>query len=220
FWGVYTGGQGVGFTDYTTAAHIYNSNIPFSSTGTSVYIGYPEKFREINITLSRGASAGWQGVLEYASAVDSSGNPTGWTTLRTLSDTTVGLRRSGQILFDPPADWKSSSINGTNPIYYVRIRTISDGVAPVARQILGRDYVGANGRNSGIIPAFDSSADTNHDGYLNNTEYAHRHAGMNARFVYESRALTNYGQERPPTNPASSGFRNWAIDYSKRFLQA
>src|SRR5207248_5240175 len=126
----------------------------------------------------------WHGVLEYATSVDAAGNPVGWTTFKTLSDTTLGLHGSGQITFDPPAGWKSSSINGTNPLFYVRVRTVSEGVAPVARMILCRDYVGARGRTSGVIPAFDYSADANHDGYLNTVEYSHRHAGMDARFVY------------------------------------
>jgi hypothetical protein len=90
----------------------------------------------------------------------------------------------------------------------------------VARTILGRDYVNAHGTNSGTIPAFDYSADKDHDGYLNDAEYAHRHHGMDARFVYESRDFSSYGQERPATNPAAAAFRAWAIDYSKRLLKA
>jgi len=219
FWGVYTAGPSGGMVDSTMAAHSSNT-MAFRDKGTSVYIGYPEKFREINFTLSRGASQGWRGVLEYATEVDSNGNPTGWTTLQPLSDTTKGLQNSGQILFDPPANWKTSSLNGTNPLFYVRIRTVSDGVAPVAQLILGRDYVGALGHDSGTVPAFDYSADTNHDGYLSDAEYAHRHAGMDARFVYESRALSGYGQERPPTDPANVDFRKWAIDYTQRLLKA
>ncbi|MFL5244723.1 MAG: hypothetical protein ACJ8FY_21685 [Gemmataceae bacterium] len=220
FWGVYSAAPNGGLMDSTMAAHSSNT-VAFRNQGTSVYVGSPDKFREINFTLSRGASQGWRGVLEYATAVDSKGNPTGWTTLRALSDTTNGLRNSGQILFDPPAaNWKTSSLNGTDPLFYVRIRTVANGSAPVAQLILGRDYVGANGHDSGTVPAFDYTADANHDGYLNNTEYAHRHADMDARFVYESRALSGYGQERPPTNPANLDFRKWAIDYTQRLLKA
>ena len=35
------------------------------------------------------------------------------------------------------------------------------------KAILGRDYTNARGTTSGVIPAFDSNADLNHDGYLN-----------------------------------------------------
>ena len=50
--------------------------LAFGAAGESLYLGYVEKFREINFTLTRGAAAGWTGVLEYASAVDASGSPT------------------------------------------------------------------------------------------------------------------------------------------------
>jgi hypothetical protein len=83
--------------------------------------------------------------------------------------------------------------------------------------ILGRDYVGANGTNSYVIPAFDAAADVDNDGYLNDAEYANRAPGMNARFFYESRALT-YGQMRFVTNPADAGFRSWAIQYDVGYL--
>src|SRR5439155_259109 len=74
---------------------------------------------------------------------------------------------------------------------------------------------------SGTIPAFDASADANHDGYLSDAEYARRGAGMNARFLYESRVFyPGYGQMRFVTNPASLAFRRWTIDYSTRYLGA
>jgi hypothetical protein len=44
---------------------------------------------------------------------------------------------------------------------------------------------------------------------------------MDARFVYESRAFyPAYGQNRFATNVANPQFREWAADYSYRFLQA
>jgi hypothetical protein len=219
FWGVYLGGDTPGFTDVTVAAHS-SQTVQFGGNGDSTYIGYTDKFREINFNLQSGARNGWSYVLEYATAVDASGNPTNWAPLRTVTDTTAGLAHSGRITFDPPPNWVTASLNGTNPLFYVRLRTVSDGAAPVARTILGRDYVNAHGRNSGAIPAFDYSADLNHDGYLNDAEYAHRHKGMDARFVYETRDLSGYGQERPPTNPANAAFQAWAIDYNTRVLKA
>jgi hypothetical protein len=89
----------------------------------------------------------------------------------------------------------------------------------VAAWVRGRDYVGANGGNSGTIPSFDANADRNHDGYLSDIEYKYRAPGNNARFAYESRLFyPAYGQERYATNPADGGFRNWAVDYARRFL--
>ncbi|MFL5340745.1 MAG: hypothetical protein ACJ8F7_11390 [Gemmataceae bacterium] len=222
FWSVQTGSDSR-MLDVTSLARSQSQqNITFGAAGESVVVGNTEKFREINFNLVSGASAGWTGVLEYASAVDANGNPTAWTTLRTLSDRTNGLTRSGRVTFDPPADWQTAAV-GNNParLYYVRVRTLTDGTAPVAGTILGRDYVNANGTAHGTIPAFDSSADANHDGYLSDAEYAKRQPGMDARFAYESRAFyPAYGQNRFATNVADAHFQAWAADYTFRYLQA
>ena len=91
----------------------------------------------------------------------------------------------------------------------------------MANTVLGRDYVNARGGTSGTVPAFDANADRNHDGYLSDTEYAYRRGGSDARFEYESRLFyPAYGQMRFATNPADGGFRNWAVDYARRFLAA
>src|SRR5205085_4000549 len=106
----------------------------------------------------------------------------------------------------------------------VRVRTLTGGTAPVANTILGRDYVQAiytGGSARGIIPAFDDAADVNHDGYLNNAEYARRAPGKDARFIYESRLFyPYYGQMRFVTNPDGIDVRQWAADYQYRYLQA
>ena len=70
--------------------------------------------------------------------------------------------------------------------------------------ILGREYT-----KGSTIPAFDAQADTDHDGYLNNAEYAKRRSGYDARFVYESRLFyPNYGPMRFATNVSDANFRN------------
>lgn len=214
-WGVYVGGSTL--TDRTWQAH--STGLTFGGAGESVYVGYTDRFRELNLKLTSGASAGWSAVLEYASAVDASGNPTAWSPLTTLSNSTAGLSQSGQITFDPPANWKAASVGGSAPLFYVRFRTLTAGTAPVAQTILGRDYVGANGTSQGTIPAFDAAADIDHDGYLNDAEYAKRSPGMDARFLYESR-LFSYGQMRFATNPGDAAFRSWAVDYDIRFLKS
>src|SRR5205085_614598 len=76
-----------------------------------------------------------------------------------------------------------------------------------------------NGGTSGVIPVFDSAADLNHDGYLNDAEYAQRALGDNARFLYQSRLLApNYGQMRFATNPSSGGFRTFEVNYLAQLL--
>jgi hypothetical protein len=219
FWGVYQGGATANFIDYTAAAHTWDSrSVVFGGVGTSIYIGYPYMFREINLNLLSGAGSGWSGVLEYPTAVDSHGNPTAWGTLKTLTNTTNGLSRSGQITFDPPTNWKPASLNGSPLSYYVRIRTVTPGRAPVANTILGMDYLSTHGANSGVIPAFDYAAAGGKD-YLTAAEYAHRKPGDNAWFAYQGQDLTqSYGPMRPATDPSSAAFRAWVIQYSLSYL--
>jgi hypothetical protein len=221
FWKVYSGGSTANFVDVTSAAHSRWAGLSFGDPGQSIYLGYPDQFREINIQLSSGAGAGWSAVLEYPTAVDAFGNPTAWGTLRTITNTTDGFHRSGQITFDPPSNWRTASLGDPSRLYYIRIRTISGGRDPVASSILGRDYVNAHGTDSGVIPVFDYAADRNHDGYLNDAEYAVALShGMTARFVYESRLFNQYGQMRPATNPSDSALQNWAVNFSVRFLRS
>jgi hypothetical protein len=219
FWSVAVG-SGSSWTDVTARAdRTAPGNVTFGGAGQSVVIGYPEMFREVNVALLSGAAGGWQGTIEYPTQVDAAGNPTAWATLNLLTDTTAGLTRSGQLLFDPPSNWKPASINGSAPLYYVRVRTTSAGTAPVAADILAEDYTGAGNGTSGVIPAFDYAADTNHDGYLSNAEYANAAPGMTARFAYQSRALYgSYGEMRFATNPASTAFVTWAVGYLKGLL--
>src|SRR5262249_28048764 len=117
----------------------------------------------------------------------------------------------------PPADWKPAAVKRPGPLYYVRVRTTMDGTAPAAGTILGRDFVKASGTIMGIVPAFDSEADVNHDGYLDDDEYEKRAPGKDARFIHESRMGTaNYGQMRSTPNPASGPFGKWAVAYHQQ----
>jgi hypothetical protein len=221
FWSVQRGSDASGWTDLTQVSRQSPQTVNFAPVGQSVVMGYPEKFREINVNLRTPGASSWAASLEYATARDSQGRPTGWKPLRTLTDTTNRLTRSGTLTFDPPSDWRTSKIHGSDGLFYVRFRTTGTGAAPVANSILGRDYVNARGGTSGTVPAFDYAADRNHDGYLSDTEYAYRRGGSDARFEYESRLFyPAYGQMRFATNPADGGFRNWAVDHARRFLAA
>jgi hypothetical protein len=221
FWSIKTGSDSAGWTDETQTSKNNTPAVKFAPAGQSVVIGYPEKFREININQLRAGSSSWGATLEYATARDAQGRPTGWKPLRTITDTTSGLRRSGTVTFDPPTDWRTAGVGGSANLFYVRYRTTGTGTAPVASSIRGRDYVNARGTNSGTIPVFDSSADRNHDGYLSDAEFKYAKPGDTARFAYESRLFyPSYGQMRFATNPADTGVRAWAVDYARRFLAA
>jgi hypothetical protein len=108
----------------------------------------------------------------------------------------------------------------THHLYYLRVVTTA-GTGPNAKTLLGRDYVNAAGRNQGTIPAFDTAADKNGDGYLSDAEYATRKAGFDARFVHETRLFyPYYGPMRFVTNPAGVAMHRWAADYHLRLLAA
>ncbi|HLW64712.1 MAG TPA: Ig-like domain-containing protein, partial [Gemmataceae bacterium] len=220
FWNVGRGSSLTSLTNLTSAAHDSTTgDVSFGSLGQSLYLGYPDLINEINFNLNRGAANGWKGVLEYASAVDSNGTPTDWKPLTVKNDGTSGFTQSGKITFDPPADWTMSQIGSQGAMYYVRIRTTSAGTSPAATTILAADYVNANGAAQGTIPVFDYSADKDHDGYLNDAEYANRTPGDNARFAYQSRMFyPYYGQMRYVLNPRDSDVQQWAANYAVRLL--
>jgi len=229
FWNVQRGSATptnwtTGFTNRTSQARgTQNVGTVIGGVGQATYIGYLEKFREINVTIGRAASGNWAGVVEYASAVDANGNPTQWKTLTPVTNTTNNWRNSGQLTFNPPSDWKAVSIAGAKPMYYVRVRATvgTEAQSPMATRILGRDYAQANGGTTGTTPAFDSIADKDRDGYLNDAEFAARRTGFNARFVYESRIFYPvYGQMRFVTNLAPVPVEMFFAEYNTTLLNS
>lgn len=223
FWSVLRGSTLTSLTNLTSAARDTTvGDVTFGALGESIYLGFPERFRELNANLSNFAAGGWTGQLEYASAVDAAGAPTTWKPISSLVfDGTAGFTKSGAITFDPPADWKASKIGTSASLFFIRIRTITTGTAPKATTLLGRDYVQARGTSRGTIPVFDAVGDTDGDGYLNDGEYARRAQGKDARFRYESRLFyPYYGQMRFVTNPSAVAVHDWAADYHERFLAA
>ena len=211
FWQVLIGSTSY----YFEAASALDNDVPFPNvTDDTVLVGYPEKFIEMNIVLDTAAAAGWTAVLEYCTAVDGSSAPTTWATLTTKTETTSGLTADGQITFDPPSDWVPCVPAATTSLlYYVRWRVTGTGTRPICVTIHNRDYTGAGSGESGTIPAFDYDADLDSDGYLNDTEYAARTTGKDARFAYEGRWFTNYGAWRFVANCGDTGYRAFVVDY-------
>src|SRR5262249_40080309 len=76
FWKVYLGGYTADFVDETSAAHDRSASLQFGDYGQSLYVGYTDRFREINVVLSTAAANGWAGVLDYPTAADTFGHPT------------------------------------------------------------------------------------------------------------------------------------------------
>lgn len=217
--------SGTTVTDVTGPARgAWGNGVTVDST---LVIGYPDRFRELNVTLNRAASGQWASAFEYVAAVDAAGNPTAWKTLTLTKDGTNGFRADGRIEFDPPADWVAArQPGGTQRLMQIRVKVTTGNLTgpasmPIIKTLFGRDYVGANGTDKGVIPAFDAAADKDGDGYLTDAEYAARKAGYDARFVHESRLFyPYYGQMRFVTNPGATAVRTWAADYHERLLTA
>src|SRR5262249_23767412 len=138
FWNVSLGADG-NWADLTSPAHSVANSFTLGGQDQSLALGYTEKSGEVNLRLLQGASAGWQGTWEYVTATDANGNPTQWQALPLVGDGTAGLTRSGRVTFDPPKDWVPASVNGSDRLYFVRLRTTQDGGAPVVNTVLGRD---------------------------------------------------------------------------------
>jgi hypothetical protein len=217
FWSVLRGG-GRSYTNLIDASHGRGSPFRLGGAGDSLYLGYPERFREINFVLAA-PGQNFRIIAEYCAGADEAGRPTAWKGLALVGDTTAGLRQSGQVTFDPPRDWRPASVNGSARLLYVRLRTLAARTAPAVSSLLGRDFVGARGTTAGTIPVFDANADADGDGYLSDAEYARRAPGKDARFVHESRMLTGwYGPMRFVTSPAHPAFREWAAQRHKDLL--
>ena len=78
FWSVQRGSDAAGWADFTQVARNAPQPFAFAPAGQSVVLGYPEKFREININLRPAGASTWGATLEYATARDTpAGRPGG-----------------------------------------------------------------------------------------------------------------------------------------------
>ncbi len=203
--------------------------------GDYIILAHPEKFRELNITLSTVAVSPFAFAVDYADTVDGSGNITHWTPFTPAADTTSGLTASGKITFDdgshltnPPAAtpaWVPCdlSVGGGNwwktSVYAIRVRTTNaGGTVPIASSIKTHDYIGSS-PTGGTLKVFDYTADTDHDGYLNPTQYALRASGKDAYFAYEGRLIIdNYGMTRYAQHQSNAHARAWVVDVQTRLM--
>ncbi|MSR54873.1 MAG: hypothetical protein EXS09_16525 [Gemmataceae bacterium] len=128
FWSIQRGRDTHGWLDLTQVTKSGAPSGTFAPTGQSIVLGYPEKFHEINLNLKSLGSKTWSAELEYSTARDAQGRPTGWKSLRTLTDTSRGLKKSGTRTFDPPSDWRTSKVTGSDYLYQVRFRTTGIGI--------------------------------------------------------------------------------------------
>src|SRR5207253_735175 len=143
---------------------LQGGSLTYSSGTPALYFAYPDKFREVNLTLATPPSGGpFNYELEYPTAVDALGNPTSWAKLSTLSDGTSNgissLAASGRITFDPPSDWVTAEfpaspaspyMGAPAQLYYLRFNALTPATTPpVLSSIRGRDFTGAGAGTSG-----------------------------------------------------------------------
>lgn len=206
-------------TDRTNTLYNDGGNVTLGGSGNYLYIGHLDRYRELNVFLDNPASGGWTPTFEYVTGRDNNYTASGWTTLTLINDGTSGFTQSGIVTFDPPSGWVKARESTDTLLYNIRIGTLSaSGTGPTISHIRGRDHVQANGTISGIIPVFDSSADLDGDRYLNDSEYANRASGSDARFYHETRLPAEYGQMRFPVNVGNSGLREWAVERHENII--
>ena len=133
--------------------------------------------------------------------------------------------------------WDSNGLSGgfgdgsTLRYFYMRWRCTHSGTPPTASALRLADYTGSgsgyNGSPLGAVPAYDYVLDAKYNspikGYLTKSQYndGTRAAGKDAWFAWQGRIPDgNYGFDRTPTNPTTTTFQAWCIDYHNRLFAA
>lgn len=216
-----------------------------ASANDAIWLGYNERFDEINWTFSTPASGGWTAVLEYPTAVDADSVPTAWGTITLASDTTSGCTTSGRMHWDASllTDWvKAYSVPGGAAMlkcpdpsvapttgmqgYYVRLRTTAPGTTPIVSDCHASNYLNQSGTSpAGTVKVWPAAFDTDGDGYLNDSEYAlagspTNGSGNQVRFKYQSRFVTGYGSNVLWSNIQSPNCQEWIAGFIDRAIVA
>ena len=223
FWAAYRVGTTV--IDYTSRVQTDDAvEISIGNNGETLYLGYPDRFGEINFQLKKGAAHDWSAQFEYPYLIPPDGEnelPTvEWKPLPLSEDQTDGFQKSGKVIFAPPADWCTAKVVNSAGLFYLRIHTKGTGNSPLISQLFAADYVNSIDRYRGTIPVYDYDADEDGNGYLDDVEWTKRKPECRARFEYQSRFFAKtYGQMRFATNPANAAFQDWAVDFHRRRLK-
>lgn len=190
------------WSDMLESGQYIPSAFSLPQAGGELYLGSFTPEDMARFTLSSGASGGFAGVWEYCKEVDSSGNPTLWTALDILEDTTNGLSQSGYVRWHPPVDWKRCVLRNQIGAFYVRFRVTTSGTAPVVAAydastgtggILRRAYIAevflSDGNYAWLWPGWDDANDVDGDGYVSDSEYANRaNPNCSARMRWHARS--------------------------------
>ncbi|WP_461535701.1 hypothetical protein [Spongorhabdus nitratireducens] len=170
-----------------------------------------EKFDQLNLTLSQPATGGQIEVL-YPSSVTSAGLASGWKSVP-VSDGTEGLSYSGNIRWEPPADWARaatyhpSSRTGSDfgkraireggKFYLIKVvwKAGAVDIPPRLANVQLRSWlprIGLNGAGKHLrkVPGWDPVNDPDKNYYVDDEEFERlQNPHATARFPYEARVV-------------------------------
>jgi hypothetical protein len=125
-------GETSNWKDVTTpAADDSTGDVPiFTNNGDELYVGLSEPFDYVYFLLSTSASSDISPTWEYW-------NGSAWQTLEITKNPTYDFTSSGRIEFIPPSDWQLTSVNGSENLYYLKVKRTATSVTttPIASQI-------------------------------------------------------------------------------------
>ncbi|PIS07776.1 hypothetical protein COT78_01825 [Candidatus Berkelbacteria bacterium CG10_big_fil_rev_8_21_14_0_10_43_13] len=196
-----------------------------------IVLGHPWKYDQLNFNVTTAATGGWQTNFEYW-------NGTAWLPLTTISDSTNNFSQSGMVHFAPPVNWSVAKLPGDDAAYYwlrfseadmtksvtftahkvLETNTNWDGIPAIS---LTPYAVSAYSmyRQNVIIPGWDVTNDTNHDGYVDDIEFANRsNKQASARFRYQSQLPASYLVGRWEANYADPTYQQFAADQARQLL--
>ncbi len=120
-----------GYNNFSSEARSKNfADLPlFQNDQDALYLGLQRKFNYVYFDLYSPASESLNPKWEYW-------NGSGWTTMTLASNSSYDFTYSGNVYFDPPSDWATTTVNG-EVAYWLRItRTNSNPIdPPIANQI-------------------------------------------------------------------------------------
>jgi hypothetical protein len=114
--------DGGSFTDETTPANEATADdmtlLPAAPVvDDAYYFGASALFDKLTLNISTAGAGTWTLVWEYW-------NGTAWTALTGISDGTTGFTTGGtnDVVWTPPTDWATTTVNAQGPFYYIRGR--------------------------------------------------------------------------------------------------
>lgn len=106
------------YVDETADANEATANdwtiFPAGAAADYAAIGYSQKFKKLTVNVGTAGTGTYTVTWEYWNGA--------WTALSGVSDGTTSFKTSGtnDVTFTVPSDWATTSLNGSQPLYYIR----------------------------------------------------------------------------------------------------